>query len=403
MVAPRIDDIWRFWDYGSIQFVENRVTGEFLKVHGPDALFGDGPFKMVRDAAEGGRPILLGLDGTDLERALHLADEHASIRLLLNCGEMPGDESIVSVDTSDGPKSCRLRELQESAEARAMIIEVAGFPPFRAEWTWYDAPSFCGDEPANLWLDLRWLLAYLAPGSNWRTAKSVAMATVSALAAAGLSESHVRMRPRRGRFREAVSRSSDLDAAEQEGFAAGSYSVSAVALFFALEALMHNRNWRKAGSKFTTFEHVRAVFAALWGWPLSGEKPVSAICFRCERSKVTLLLDGLVVDSATLAESDTPGVGPKAARNRAIRTHRIRGRCFSVRYLFVPLFLCFSIRRKARAIIRRNARACLLLIFLSQHGEKPGESYGETPGHPCGEQPGHAFTVSRMEHLMFRL
>ena len=203
MAAPRIDDIWRFGDYGSIQFVENRVTGEFLKVHGPDALFGDGPFKMVCDAAEGGRPILVGLDGTDLERALHLADEHASIRLLLNCGEKPGDESIVSVDTSDGPKSCRLRELQESAEARAMVIEVAGFPPFRAEWTWYDAPSFCGDEPNNLLLDLRWLLAYLAPGSNVRTTLLVANATKRALAAAGLSEPHVRMRrghtPRRFR------------------------------------------------------------------------------------------------------------------------------------------------------------------------------------------------------------
>ena len=125
------------------------------------------------------------------------------------------------------------------------------------------------------------------------------------------------------------------------------------------------RTWRRKGSTLTTFEHVRAVFAALWGWPLSGEKPVSAICFRCERSKVTLLLDGLVVDSATLAESDTPGVGPKAARNRAIRTHRIRGRCFSVRYLFVPLFLCFSIRRKARTIIRRNARAWLLLFCFN--------------------------------------
>ena len=135
MAAPRIDDIWHFWDFGSIQFVENRVTGEFLKVHGPDALFGDGPFKMVRDAAEGGRPILLGLDGTDLERALHVADEHASMRLSFNCGEEPGGESIVPIDTDEGPKSWRLRELKESAEARAMVIEVVGFPPFRAGWT----------------------------------------------------------------------------------------------------------------------------------------------------------------------------------------------------------------------------------------------------------------------------
>ena len=212
------------------------------------------------------------------------------------------------------------------------------------------------------------------------------------MAEAGLSESHVRVRKRKGRFPEAAAAAEeDLDAEEQEGFAAGSYSVSAVALFFALEEWMTARRFRRKTSKLTTFEHVRAFFVALWGWPLSGEKPVSAMCFRCERSKVTLLLDGLVVDSATLAESDTSGVGPKAARNRAIRIHRIRGRCFSVRYLFVPLFFCFSIRRKARTIIRRNAGAWLL-FFLSQHGEKPGESYGETPGHPCGEQPGHAFT-----------
>ena len=72
MAAPRIDDIWRFWDYGTIQFVQNRFTREFLEVHGPNALFGDGPFKMVCDAAEGGRPILLGLDDPDLERALIL-------------------------------------------------------------------------------------------------------------------------------------------------------------------------------------------------------------------------------------------------------------------------------------------------------------------------------------------
>ena len=185
----------------------------------------------------------------------------------------------------------------------------------------------------------------------------------------------------------------DEDTEEQEGLAAGSYQVSAVALFFVLEALMTDGKWRRDGSKLSTFEHVRACFAALWGWPLSGEKPVSAICFRCEQSKVTLLLDRLVVDQATLAESDTPGVGVKAARNRAIRTHSIRGRCFSVRYLFVPLFFCFSIQRNARTIIRRNARAWfLLLVFLCLHGEKSGESYGEKPGHPCGEQPGHAFT-----------
>ena len=176
-----------------------------------------------------------------------------------------------------------------------------------------------------------------APGSNWRVVKNVAMSTKIALAEAGFSESHVRWRKRRGKSRyPAGTPGNDEDTEEQEGLAAGSYQVSAVALFFVLEALMTDGKWRRGGSKLSTFEHVRACFAALWGWPLSGEKPVSAICFRCEQSKRILLLDRLVVDQATLAESDTPGVGVKAARNRAIRTHSIRGRCFSVRYLFVP-------------------------------------------------------------------
>ena len=157
------------------------------------------------------------------------------------------------------------------------------------------------------------------------------------------------------------------------GFISGSYSVSVVALFFALEELVTAGEWRRKGSTLTTFEHVRACFAALWGWPLSGEKPVSAICFRCERSKVTLLLDRLVVDQATLAESDTPGVGPKAARNRAIRTHRIRGRCSSGRQPFVSSSLGFSTRRKARRIIRRDARASMRRTARSR-------IYGFTPG-----------------------
>ena len=266
------------------------------------------------------------LDGADLERAFHVADEHASIRLRFNCGEEPGDDSIVSMDTDEGPKAWRLRDLKESADAVAMIIEVAGFQPFKSEWIWYGAPTFCGGEPVNLWLDLRWLTAYLGPGSGWRFVKKVAMSAKQALAEAGFSESHVRWRKRRSGFSFGETPMDDEDAEEQEGLAAGSYQVSAVALFFVLEGLMTDGRWRRIGSKLSTFEHVRACFAALWGWPLSGEKPVSAICFRCEQSRVIRLLDRVVVDQTTLAESDTPGVGPKAARNRAIRTHGIRGR-----------------------------------------------------------------------------
>ena len=111
MAAPRVDDMWRLWDFGSIQFAENTLTGEFLKVYGPNALFGDGHFTMVIDKAMPGRPVLLGVDGTDDDRVIHLPHEHASYTMQWPCGEKPGDESIVSAGTKDGQTSWRLRDL----------------------------------------------------------------------------------------------------------------------------------------------------------------------------------------------------------------------------------------------------------------------------------------------------
>ena len=79
-----------------------------------------------------GRPILVGLDGTDLQRALHVADDHASMRLLDNSGEKPGDDSIVSMDADKGRTRLLLTDLKKSAYAAAMVIEVAGFQPSKA-------------------------------------------------------------------------------------------------------------------------------------------------------------------------------------------------------------------------------------------------------------------------------
>ena len=84
-----------------------------------------------------GRPTLVGLDGN-----ARWIDEHASMRLIDNCGEKPGDDSIVSMDADKRRKRMRLADLKESAEAAAMIIEVAGFQPFKSEWIWYGAPTF---------------------------------------------------------------------------------------------------------------------------------------------------------------------------------------------------------------------------------------------------------------------
>ena len=63
---------WRFWDFGSVQFVQDKLSGESLRAHGPGAAFTDVPFIFV---LEGGRPAIVGLDGDDEHCALHVVDE----------------------------------------------------------------------------------------------------------------------------------------------------------------------------------------------------------------------------------------------------------------------------------------------------------------------------------------
>ena len=55
-----------------MQFVQDKLSGESLRAHGPGAAFTDGPFRFV---LEGGRPVIVGLDGDDEHCALHVVDE----------------------------------------------------------------------------------------------------------------------------------------------------------------------------------------------------------------------------------------------------------------------------------------------------------------------------------------
>ena len=64
---------WRFGDFGSVQFVQDTLSGKLVVVHGKGAAFGDGPFKIAVDDDVG--PVVVGLEGDDDHRALHLVDE----------------------------------------------------------------------------------------------------------------------------------------------------------------------------------------------------------------------------------------------------------------------------------------------------------------------------------------
>jgi hypothetical protein len=77
-------DRWRFLDYGTLQVLQDTLTGEALRVHGDGAVFADGPFALTFDAAYPGRPVLLGIDGDDGNRSLHFADDEFSLTVAEN-------------------------------------------------------------------------------------------------------------------------------------------------------------------------------------------------------------------------------------------------------------------------------------------------------------------------------
>ena len=100
---------WRFWDFGSVQFVQDTLSGESLRAHGPGAVFTDGPFKVVTC---GDKPVLLGLDGDDEHCALHVLDE-AMVNVVTIEGHGEVEEEVYKVSQRCGDKPARpLHDIQ---------------------------------------------------------------------------------------------------------------------------------------------------------------------------------------------------------------------------------------------------------------------------------------------------
>ena len=71
---------------------------------------------MVSNAATSQAYILLGVTGTDEDRAMHIVDEHASYKVTPAQPTAPAATSqayIVSADTADGPTSWPLEDLKK--------------------------------------------------------------------------------------------------------------------------------------------------------------------------------------------------------------------------------------------------------------------------------------------------
>ena len=149
---------WTFHDYGAKQFVRDEVSGEFLYVHGAGALFADGPFRFdLQDSM----PLLTGLSGGDYVCALHIADSASKHVVSREVHPTFGNIELKLRRGHSDPSGEWLADLERQYDAKCLNVEVGdGFPPFRAEFTWFRAPTMCGDKPVQVWLDLRWLVEY---------------------------------------------------------------------------------------------------------------------------------------------------------------------------------------------------------------------------------------------------
>ena len=53
-----------------------------------------------------------------------------------------------------------LSYLQVEKHTKDMFIDVEGYAPFKGQFTWFKAPSLCGDVPISVWLSSQWFFEY---------------------------------------------------------------------------------------------------------------------------------------------------------------------------------------------------------------------------------------------------
>ena len=296
MAAP--PERWRFWDFGSLQFVQDTLSGELVVVHGNGAVFGDGPFKFAVD--DDGRPVVVGLEGDDDHCALHLVDEKMANDITFQW-DVQTKEWHHYVKSRCGEKpALRLTDLQGDNQCFRLVCEVEGGTPFKAEFSRFAAPEWVGECTVQLWLHLPWLVEYVeGKDAHRRRTRTVELLRAS-LQRMGLSPLHVvdslLSRQRCRRKAQAADADDDVDGSQD-------WRVSMVGVFVYLfekirQRRAHRSNKIAAPQGQLSIQRAKAelLLPALLSWPLVG---VVSIGLVCRRSEYELLLEGLVASPPT--------------------------------------------------------------------------------------------------------
>jgi hypothetical protein len=288
---------WSLRDFGSLQFLWDSFSGEYVQVYGPEAVRHDGPWKLevfsgkaelVRIAEEG-------------EAALRLdPEELAALKVRSEGGKlMVADERDV-FRRQTAPLRQWLDSSRCKSECKALVLPVDGFKPFECVCSWEAVPHICGDKPVCIWMDFKWLVDFVfgkkATDKTWSFAGNL----LKHVGKLGLDESHVQ---ESARSQASKRRRTEGGASpEQCSGTASEWRVSVLGALLFLEHAAFSKAWASSATVVdNSGRKAAALLSALLQWPRHGETDVA---FALPKTECQLLLSGMQIDQESLDESE---------------------------------------------------------------------------------------------------
>ena len=287
---------WSLRDFGSLQFLWDALSGEYIKVYGPGAVRDDGPWSLD---VSSGRAELVRFAGGG-EDVLRLdPEELASVKVRPS----EGGKLMVVDECQFGRQSLPLRDWLDSsrrkAESKALVLPVQGYSEFECVCSWEAVPHLCGDKPVCIWMDFKWLLTFVfgkkAVRFTWRYAANLS----AHLQKLGLDESHIE---ESGRSQASKRRRTAEGASPNDTWKNSDWRVSMLGALLFLENAAFSKTWAKCAlGRTDSAKRAEALLGALLQWPRHGE---TGVAFTFPKTECQLLLNGMVIDHECLVESE---------------------------------------------------------------------------------------------------
>lgn len=291
---------WSLRDFGTLQFLWDALSGEYIQVYGPTAAINmRGPWDLD---VSGDKPALVQLAGEGEIGVVLDPDELASVKVHTG----PLGDVTVSDSRDDGQRKLSLaawiKNNKGKQHLRALKLPVDGLEDFEGLGHWELSPALCGDKPVSLWFDFKWLVNYVYGKAAVDNVWKLARALQDRLEKFGLHESHVMDSDRARQQKRRQTSSEDSDQSMAESTRSSDWRVSALAaVLFLEEAAFDKKRIRAKAINRDALSKAQALLKCLVSWPQRGEP---AVAFMLGQSQCTLFLRGSKVDVETFKDTE---------------------------------------------------------------------------------------------------